>query len=248
MKAMLIGMLLTTYKVMFQRLPTKAACAERTLRFKDIFKNYRRWFVESKCIPTDAFTKSYEELMQEKEIKPDQFNGMPEGTYTVHDKRGEQDIDWQDGAPAMSVARANDDPLKKMLALPVRQAADPTGEIQRLKDLVESHKDDQRVLEDQLAEHKTELEAHKDKMLAQQKAQVEADREKRVNEFFRDKEKIEPEDFAGYVETAGDFSPGAKSWAILHSDRFTRQGARWGDDPEPKDLDFATRLAKLQDW
>ena len=112
-KAMLIGMLLTTYKVMFQRLPTKAACHERTERFMNIMKNYRIWFSDSKCFANDEFLQQYEKDMKEKELKADQFTGMPPSLYTPNDGYSPTDGEWdKDKEPEIIYDEDANDTLK----------------------------------------------------------------------------------------------------------------------------------------
>lgn len=77
MKAMLITMLSTEYDIFFQKIPTKMSCKERTERFMNVFKYYKNWFMERKCMATNEFVAKYERMLAEEAIKPAQFSGMP---------------------------------------------------------------------------------------------------------------------------------------------------------------------------
>ena len=79
MKAVLITMLLTSYNVMFIKLPGKVACRERYLRFLDIVKHYRYWFVKSNCIPDNDYVVKFEKDTEMAAADASQFNGMLPG-------------------------------------------------------------------------------------------------------------------------------------------------------------------------
>jgi hypothetical protein len=77
MKAMLITMLSTEYDIFFQKIPTKMSCFERTQRFMNVFKWYKNWFMDRKCMASNQFVQKYERMLEKNAIQPAQFNGMP---------------------------------------------------------------------------------------------------------------------------------------------------------------------------
>ena len=79
MKAVLVTMLLTSYNVVFIKLPGKVACRERYLRFLDIVKHYRYWFVKSNCIPDNDYVVKFEKDTEMAAADASQFNGMLPG-------------------------------------------------------------------------------------------------------------------------------------------------------------------------
>ena len=125
LKAMLMMMVLTTYKIMFQRLPTKVACYERTIRFQNLFKHYKHWYMDSRCIASDEFTAEYEKKLKDKEIKPDQFNGMPTGMYTEHEAYASARSPLDTRKPTITKPKTND-PLTDMITF---QSTTPQGHI-----------------------------------------------------------------------------------------------------------------------
>jgi hypothetical protein len=91
MKAVLVTMILTSYNVVFNKLPGKVACRERYLRFLEIVKNYRYWFVKSKCIPDSDFVVAFERTREEEAADASQFNGMLPGTRETEPTNTEND-------------------------------------------------------------------------------------------------------------------------------------------------------------
>jgi len=75
-KAMLVTMLLTSYNVLFQRLPFKVACPERYVRFLEILKHYRYWFEKSKCMADEDFVEAFQKKQIKLRADASQFTGM----------------------------------------------------------------------------------------------------------------------------------------------------------------------------
>ncbi len=75
-KAMLVTMLLTSYNVLFERLPFKVACPERYLRFLEILKHYRYWFEKSKCMADEDFVEAFQKKQIKLRADASQFTGM----------------------------------------------------------------------------------------------------------------------------------------------------------------------------
>jgi hypothetical protein len=149
MKAMVMAMISTTYNVMFQRLPAKAACDERTERFMNITKNYRKWFMDTKCMALDAFVQKYEADLKAKAIKADQFAGMIPGMYTEHDPHNTKDSEVSVSEPEIKHARGKI-PAILSLALNVPEP-DHAAALLKLQGLVttltESGESDRQKLE-----------------------------------------------------------------------------------------------------
>ncbi len=242
MKAMLVTMLTTAYEIYFQKIPTKMACSERTSRFMDIFKHYKYWFINNKCLPSEAFLTKYEAQLASEAIDPASFSGMLPSEYQARAQANDTpsqltrptfgDTDTSDHAGSAKVGGGDD-----------------AAEVKRLKDLHEASSAEVKRLSDLVEAQAKKVQG--DRLLMDLDAE-QADREQRVKTFMHDKPKMEREDFKNFVDDISEdlLTPKAKEYVRLHPEPYLKASfdARWGEDPEPKDLDFATRLAKLQDW
>ncbi len=241
---MLVTMLSTAYEIYFQKIPTKMACSERTSRFLDIFKHYKYWFINNKCLASEAFLTKYEAQLASEAIDPASFSGMLPSEYQA--RAAANDTPSRPTRPTFGDTDTSD-----QIALPVVGGGDNAAELKKLRDLVESHKENAASLNAELEEHKRKAAEHKSFLNDEDE---EVDRAERVKTFMHDKPKMEPEDFESFVDDVSDelLTPKAKDYVRLHREPYlvprASLDARWGEDPEPKDLDFATRLAKLQDW
>jgi hypothetical protein len=220
-KAMLMTMVLTTYKIMFQRLPTKVACYERTIRFQNLFKHYKHWYMDSLCIASDAFTAEYEDKLKKREIKPDQFNGMPTGMYTEHDAYASVKSQWNTKKPTITKPTTND-PLTDMITF---QPTTPQGHIEAFA-----------TLKQQLQDHKDELEKLKEENKKMEEAKL-----KVLEERFRAKQVANEDDFLAELAEA---SPTSNRIARKYKNRLIGQKLHFGQD----DDSFTARLAKIQNW
>jgi hypothetical protein len=220
MKAMVMAMISTTYNVMFQRLPAKAACDERTERFMNITKNYRKWFQDTKSMASDAYVAQYEADLKAKAIKADQFAGMIPGMYTVHDPHNNKDSAVSNTEPVIGRHTRGTTPGFLSLALNgPENGTDHSEALLKLQGLV-------TALTESSESDRQKMEAAKLTLLRLQ---------------FQD-----PATPKTWEKFLGDpaLSPITKKVAISNQKDLCVQSARWGQDEDS----FTARLAKLQDW
>ena len=227
MKAMLQTMLLTSYDVMFQRLPTKAACRERYIRFMDVLKNYKVWFVQNKCWASDAFVEKYEKKLADEAIQPESFSFR--NPATQYEQQEDSDSVWNPAVPVIN-ATPKENGLVKMFA----QNAKSNGDDNKHTVLQAQVEELKRQVQE--SENARALEAAR----AAEAAAIAADAGKTAGRGGR---------AARRDGAAANGPAGGEAFSVFPDGAGSPKADVQRLEFVPTDTDsFSTRLARIQDW